>query len=340
MADLKDDNKKSYKLTLLKYLFVYLPVYIVLDIFFPPVTYIFHYCLIGLIIGFAVSCGLNENEAIGKKKLFGFILLCSLSALMKCIVISTRSIAKHIFSLLIPIAVLYYPINLIFLCPLCLGIYGFIFYRKNKYVNLFFLGVGFVGFLIIHVINIVDIISQLPECFLPEEYNMLLGFRLVIAYILFFCFFSLLIMEFISYIIKKKGLPDKKKLFIWIILCSFIIHMSLGVVYYILDSNCNEYEHGYLTFLYDHLRSSESAKIGRTPIELRSWVDYFPLIYKIYIRFLGFYSYITFHKIDANILIGIQIYIIEFLVTVLCAWRFVLYACPAIPNRHMKDDKQ
>jgi hypothetical protein len=119
----------------------------------------------------------------------------------------------------------------------------------------------------------------------------------------------------------------------------FIIHMSLGIFYYILNTDCNEYKHGYWTFVYEQLKFSEFAKTGETPGDLCDFLEYLPLIYKIHYKILGFYSYITFHKIDVRILISVQIYIIEFLVTVLCAWRFFLYTCPGISSNQEKESK-
>ncbi|MEQ8191359.1 MAG: hypothetical protein ABRQ39_25570 [Candidatus Eremiobacterota bacterium] len=282
-------------------------LYFAMDFIFPPVPYIIHNCLIGLIIGCAISYGLQKNKYASKKILFILIVLCSISANL-----------RYSFS---PFPI---PINSLYFCLIvCLGIVGFIFYKKGRPFNVFFIGI----ILLIHSATCIIYKPQGPRVRLLGIYNQDAGFKLQQLYLLFFFFLSLVIIEAISYEVKKKGYPNKKKVFIWILLCSFITYLSLSVIYYILAPE--EFASSYWNFLWIQIKYNIRPQIGYydNPWGGGMW-EGMPIGFKIFGYFINFCKTLTFNKISYDnlvIIVTILICIGEFLITSLCAWKYITY---------------
>lgn len=288
---------------------VILFIYIILLI--TGLAYACHYCIIGLVIGCAVSYGLQENKQRLNKILLFLIYICSISTIW-------------LYSLGYKFFFLSSPINIFLFSLVCLGMGGVIFYRKNRYINIFYVGISFAIYLVI---------SVMYKPF-QEEYNNETALRLQQLYLLFFSFFSLIIAEFISHKVKQKGYPGKKQIFIWIVLFSLIIHSGLSFVFYGLAPNDVVFQDGskvdsYCKFLYFRFYNNCYPQMGY------HYYCYYlgeEKIHKFnfYEEIVRFYEKITFGKIDSdniNVIIGIQLWIAEFLITIFCAWKFVVSTC-------------
>lgn len=338
MTELNENNKKDYihrpffiqldkiseiffqiiwKLLLLLFsccLFLFL--YCAMDFIFPPVPYVIHNCLIGLVIGCVISYGLQENKYASKKILFIIILLCSVSAYLRYSFTYTL-INMNVDSY----EILFHRLtSKLYLCLICLGIGGFISYRKNRYINVFFIGK-------ILLIYSVIFIMYKPTGEGHTLYNMESGIRLQQLYLLFFFFLSLVIIEAISYEVKKKGYPNKKKVFIWILLCSFITYLSLSVIYYILAPE--EFASSYWNFLWIQIKYNIRPQIGYydDPWGGGMW-EGMPIGFKIFGYFINFCKTLTFNKISYDnlvIIVTILLCFTEFLITSLCAWMYITY---------------
>jgi len=306
---------------------LFLIIYIFLNHFFPPVTFAIHYCIIGLIIGCSIAQGLQEKYSY-KKLILILIFLCFISG--------------NIYTFGLGFLPFHNAIDTLFLCLTCLGIVGFIFYRKNRGINIFLVGVILFIYLFMSVI-------YKPQC--HEFYNSEILLRLQQLYIILFSFFSLIIIKFISYILKQKAYPDKNKIFVWILLFSLIIHSGLSFVFYILtpsdtiNPDMKIYPDGikisnYWEFLSFRFYNNRYCLVGY-PVTRHVYED-LP-IYKIYDEIERIYEIITFHKISSdnlNLVIGIQVWLIEYFITVFSAWRFVLYACSCLSTLNNNDVKE
>ena len=332
MADSKEGNKKGYirrllfildKITeivfeliwrLLIFTYSIFLLFLVIgflyfgDLMFPPVaSYIIHNCLIGLIIGCAISYGLQENKYATKKILFILIVLCSVSA-----------------NLIYSFSPCPIPINNLCFCLLvCLSIAGFIFYRKNRSFNVFFIGI----ILLVHSVLCIIYKPQGPRQRIFNIYNEDAGVKLQQLYLLFFFFLSLVIIEAISYELKQKRVPDKKKVFIWILLCSFITYLSLSVIYYILAPE--EFASSYWNFLWIQIKHNIRPQIGYydNPWGGGMW-EGMPIGFKIFGYFIDFCKTLTFNKISYDnlvIIVTILLCFAEFLITSLSAWIYITY---------------
>lgn len=279
-------------------------LYSVISFIFSPIIYALHYCIIGLIIGCSISYGLKENKYSNKRNLLIFIFLCS--------------ITSGIYNLDYNFLYLFTKsINTFFLYIVCLGIGGFIFYRKNSYIYLILTGTSMVVYLIIYIIY-----KPLTET----------GLRLQQMYLIFFFFFSIILIEFVLYILRQKVTLNKKAIFILIFISFIIIHLVSSFFYYILVPD-RFFTDNYWAFLLNPLENIHCREICFFPEHL--WKNYNKIKY--------IYEIITFHKINSDnlgIIIGIHIWIAEFLITVFSAWTFVLYTCPCLATSNNNNIKE
>jgi hypothetical protein len=141
------------------------------------------------------------------------------------------------------------------------------------------------------------------------------------------CFTGLLIGTAISYGINKNKYSNKKVLFILVLLCSFLTYLICNIaLYYDFCIDVTDVI-GFSGFIH-FLKNTVLTK----PLEMQQWC-----ISGYSARILQFYDFITLGKLYINTLvriINIQVWIIELIITIYCAWLFIIITCPwLLPQR-------
>jgi len=274
--------------------------------------YILHNYFLGLLIGYNIAYGLKQNKYSNKKVLFILILLCSFITQVKSIFIhSSFSSYTESFTIIVNNVQLLL-LHISYYCLVGLGLGSFILYRLTKFPNLLFI--------LIVLFSLITYLILNTYCnFIDRE----VASNCIYLYILYNCFLSLSISEVSSYKIKPTIYPSKKVLFILTLLYTFLAYFIFTYVIYISYS-------GHVNFFkfiqYLQLRLIEepiSSLIN--PVCDSSFTRTFK------IKILSFFYAITFNRLsyeNLSMIINIQIWIIEFLITVYCAWKYVIIACP------------
>jgi hypothetical protein len=313
------------------------------------VIFVLYSCLVGLVIGCTITYGLQENKYSNKKLLFIFILLSSFFAYLKY----TPSFSEArwiLFFQRFSVSTLL-DNSLYFLC-FCLvfsGIIEFISYEKTRYSNRFFILLLSCSFFAYLASNIYGKLNYYYCNHRPLYYNEIWGWEVIGSNLLHlhllyaFCL-SLIIREFVLYKAKQKKCTNKKTIFIWILLCSFLIYSGFLVITYII-APIEIVLSGFWSFLlHNNLEVSPVSRLYGTNFyhtgrildgtESHGGVDIsilaIPLVFTIWFFKLILHGNIEINNETIRTIINIYLCIVQYLITVFCAWSYIIYTCPSL----------
>jgi len=282
---------------------------------FRLIIYILHNCLLGLVIGCAISYGLQQNKYVNKNVLFILILLCAFYAYCKYNPWYNYISIKALTNLLVH----YRSLNILYFFLVALGIGGFISHRGNKDSNL--------SFILIILCSVITYLTISRYYKIPWElYNGETGIKLYHLCIIYLCFLSLVIREAILKM-KESRYSLKQILFIVVPLFSLLAYLTFGIVDYLISPGDFRVL-GIWNFLLYKLKSGPGPALGYLPGGVGHFQMYSFSDTSFMNSIIRFFNVIIPGKLDSSviiIIITIQVWIVEFIITLLCSWGYIMF---------------